>query len=329
MRTAVLLLVCAAADAQYAVEKRTIEGAEAIVLRDGATATEVVVVPSFGNNAVEMTVRGKKILWCPRPRAFGGNPFLWPWANRLDGESYVVNGKKFLLNPELGNYRKDGNRQPIHGLVSSAKEWVVESAKASDAEAEVTSRLDFWKYPRWMAQFPFAHEVKMTYRLSGGVLEVETAIRNLSTEAMPVFLGYHPYFQLTDSPRDEWRVHIAAKERMTLSAALIPTGERTAVSFAESQPLAGLVLDDVFASLDDHAVFRVEGKRERIEVAFGAKFRVAVVYAPAGGKFVCFEPMTAPTNAFRLASEEKWEGLESVPPGGTWKESFRIRPGGF
>ncbi len=40
----------------------------------------------------------------------------------------------------------------------------------------------------------------MTYRLSDGTLEVETMIANMSAEPMPVSIGFHPYFQLTDSP---------------------------------------------------------------------------------------------------------------------------------
>src|ERR1035437_1297233 len=46
-----------------------------------------------------------------------GVPFLAPWANRLDGDAYWANGKRYLLNPNLGNVRRDGNQKPIHGLL--------------------------------------------------------------------------------------------------------------------------------------------------------------------------------------------------------------------
>ena len=29
-----------------------------------------------------------------------------------------MNGKKYLLNPDLGNFRYDGNQKPIHGLLA-------------------------------------------------------------------------------------------------------------------------------------------------------------------------------------------------------------------
>ena len=38
----------------------------------------------------------------------------------------------------------------------------------------MTSRLEFFRLPDYMAQFPFAHTIDMTYRLANGVLEVET-----------------------------------------------------------------------------------------------------------------------------------------------------------
>ena len=37
----------------------------------------------------------------------------------------------------------------------------------------------------------------------------------------PGGIGYHPYFQLTDSPRDDWKVHLAARDNVELSNLLI------------------------------------------------------------------------------------------------------------
>ena len=45
-----------------------------------------------------------------------------------------------------------------------------------------------------MKQWPFAHTIEMTYRLTNGQLEVATEIVNLSSEAMPVAIGFHPCF---------------------------------------------------------------------------------------------------------------------------------------
>jgi aldose 1-epimerase len=50
-----------------------------------------------------------------------------------------------------------------------------------------------------------------------------------------------------------------------------------------------------------------------------------VLYAPPGKPFLCFEPMTAITNAFNLAQEGKYDELQEVGPGESWEERFWIR----
>ena len=66
----------------------------------------------------------------------------------------------------------------------------------------------------------------MTYRLQDGALEVLTKIDNLSTEPMPVAIGFHPYFQVNDAPRDEWTIGIAARSEWLLTPDKVPTGEK-------------------------------------------------------------------------------------------------------
>jgi aldose 1-epimerase len=327
--------------ADYAARRTAVDDVDIVQLLDNVRHIEVSIAPPAGNIAYEMKVNGQNVLWAPfyspaelkAREPFCCVPFLAPWANRLDEDAYWANGKKFLLNAELGNIRRDANRKPIHGLLSFTPLWTVTGSGADAHSAWVTSRLEFWKHPSLMAQFPFAHNLTMTYRLANGELEVETTIENLSTSPLPVAIGYHPYFQLHDAPRDQWKVHIAARDHLVLNKELIPTGERRPVEFADPHPLHASQLDDVFANLirgaDGRAQFWVEGKKQRITVTYGPKYTVAVIYAPAAREFICFEPMSAITNAFNLAHSGVYKELQSVPPGGTWKESFRVTPTGF
>lgn len=326
----------------YSIRETTEDGALVYVLRDAARDAEVKVAPGVGNLATAMTVHGKPVLWAPypsagewakHPGAMGGVPFLWPWANRIDGLSYWANGKKYAINPELGNVRVGPVPIPIHGLLLSATQWKVIRAEATSAEALVESRIELWREPAMMAQFPFANAVTTAYRLKDGALEVETTVENLSSEPMPVSLGFHPYFQVTDAPRDEWKVRMPVGEKYVLNAKLIPTGEKIANPYATPQTLKGVALDDVFGALvrdsDGWARFRVEGAKESITVEYGGTYPVAVVWAPAGRPFICFEPMSAPTNAFNAAHDGWFKDLPVVAPGGVWKGVFRIVPEGF
>jgi aldose 1-epimerase len=327
--------------ADYTAEKTTRDGIEIVRLTDATHKIEVTIVPSFGNNSVEMKVNGKNIFWFPPATLaefkaepmFAANPFLAPWANRLDHEGFYANGKHYSLDGGLKNFRIDPHKQPIHGLLSYAREWKVIDVKADDNKAEVTSRLEFFQYPDYMAQFPFAHTIDMTYRLQDGALEVATSIENLAAETMPVSVGYHPYFKLHDAPRDQWKVQLPVRQQMILSSSLVPTGETKPVQKTSPMSLSGTQLDDVFTDLvrgeSGRADFSVEGVKEKISVLYGPKYPVAVVYAPPGRDFICFEPMSGPTNAFNLHHAGKYRDLQTIPPGGKWRESFWIHPTGF
>jgi len=327
--------------ANYSARKAVADGFEIVQLADRAHGIEVSIVPSIGNIAYAMTVRGKNILWFPfktlpemkaKP-VLCGVPFLAPWANRFDQDAFYANGKKYLLNPDLGNLRRDPNKNPIHGLLLFSPHWKVTKIEADGDSARVTSRLEFWRYPDLMAQFSFAHSIEMTHRLRGGALEVETVLENQSSEPMPVAVGYHPYFQLPDAARDQWKVHVAAREHLELLPNLTPSGARTPVALPDPAPLATTSLDDVFTDLvrgqDGRAEFWVESGGRKISVLYGPKYTVAIVYAPPGKDFICFEPMSAITNAFNLAHAGVYKELQSIPPGGLWRESFWIVPGGI
>jgi len=354
MRFAAFLLVLSAlpAAAQYSVQRN----GDVVQLMDGTAQTTVSVLTSVGNMALEMKVKGENVLRFPyasveefmkRP-GLAGIPFLGPWANRMDEQAFYANGKKYIFNMELGNVR---GKFPLHGFLSTTTEWRVVEARADDKSAWVTSRLEFYRQPAWMAQWPFAHTIEMTYRLQGGVLEVQTRIENLSAELMPVVIGFHNFFQLTDSPRDAWTIAVGARAEWLLTADKIPTGETRPIEklFPNPQaiPLKDYDLDHLFGDLardaSGRAVMSVKGKSQKLDVLFGPNYRAAVIYAPnpsanpQGGRamsaqernFICFEPMAGITDATNLAHRGIYKELQSVPPGGTWQESFWVHASGF
>src|SRR5215212_3496089 len=108
---------------------------------------------------------------------------------------------------------------------------------------------------------------------------------------MPIVAGFHPFYQVTDAPRDEWTIRIPARDHMTLSPQLLPTGEKTPVTTADTQILKGVQFDDVFANLkresDGLSEFFVKGKNQKVTVRYGPGFNTGVVYAPPGRAFVC------------------------------------------
>jgi aldose 1-epimerase len=263
-----------------------------VQLRDTKTDTTVSVMTSV-SNAYEMVVKGQNLIrmtfatvddFRARP-GLNGIPLLAPFANRLDELAFYANGKKYNFDTELGNVR---GPIPIHGYLSGAKDWKMLEAKADGSAAWVTNQLDFYRNPQWMQQFPFAHTLTMTYRLQDGVLEVRTRIENLSVEPMPVAIGFHPYFQLTDSTREDWTLSIGAKTHWLLAQTKIPTGETEPIEkmFPDRHvvPLKDFDLDDVYGDLErdaqGRAVMSIKGKGQQLDVLLGPNYKSIVLYSP-------------------------------------------------
>ena len=321
-------------------------------LHDTTNDTTVSIIPSAGNMAVEMKIKGQNVLRFPYESVADykgegesiGIPFLAPWADRLDEQAFYANGKRFAFDMSLGNVR---GANPIHGFLASAREWKVTDVGSDGQSAWVTSRLEFFRYPPWMKQFPFAHTIDMTHRLQDGVLEVATRIDNLSVEPMPVAIGFHPYFQLTDSMRDEWTISVAARTHWPVAENKMPRGGTQPIEkfFADPAAVAlkNLDIDDVFSDLvrdgRGRAVMALRGKSQRLEVALGPNYRAVVIYAPnpatsqsgsaTARNFVCLEPVAGIINALNLAHKGLYHELQSIAPGGVWRESFWIRTSGF
>src|SRR6185295_10039356 len=231
---------------------------DVIELADTTAQMNVSVVWSM-SDAWRIQVAGKDLVRTSATLAdfearpgFNGMPFLAPFANRLDETAFYANGKKYNFDLELGNVR---GPIPQTGYVNGTRDWQLVEAKADDKSAWVTCRLDFYKNPAFMAQFPFAHTVTMTYRVSDGALEVHTRLDNLSTEAMPVVIGYHPIYELPDGNRNDWTVSLDAKTHWIEIPQRLPTGETQPIEkFFGSDRTAILLkqyalIDDVFTDL--------------------------------------------------------------------------------
>jgi len=327
---------------------------DVVRLEDTLSGTVVSVCPSFGNNAFEMRINGVDVLWRPYEslddfkasgQGRGGIPFLGPWANRLDEQAFYANGQRFPFDMDLGNVR---GAMPIHGLLMRTDRWKVIDVSADARQSSVTSRLEFYRVPLWMKQFPFAHAIDMTHRLHDAGLEITTTIENLSADAMPLSVGFHPYFRLPDGRRDCWTVSIGARTRWLLTDAKLPSGQTEAIERTFPQPRAVTLkdydLDHVFSDLvrdeDGMATMSVSSTAHRVEIKSGPTYRAAVVFAPktppvpttgspSRGDFVCLEPMAAISNAMNLAHKGLYNELQYIPPGEAWTETFRIRAEGF
>src|SRR5580658_6821731 len=195
---AMVCIIAAPAAAQRYTAKRT---GDVVALADATSGMNVEVVTSLGK-AWKIQVDGQNLVrTSPSLEAFEANsglngmPLLAPFANRLDETAFYANGKKYSFDLDLGNVR---GPIPGTGFVNGSKAWQLVEFKADGKSAWVTCRLDFYKIPQFIKQFPFAHTITLTYRVSEGSIEVHTRLDNLSTEPMPAVIGFHPIYELPD-----------------------------------------------------------------------------------------------------------------------------------
>lgn len=386
-RVAALLMLWALPSVASAKPRYTVETfGDVVQLRD-TQADIVVSVLTPVSNAYEMVIKGRDVIRMSihsvdEMRAnpgLNGIPLLAPFANRLDGTYFFAHGRKYNFDLENGTVR---GPIPIHGYLSGASGWKVVEAKANARGAWITEKLEFYKNPLYMQNFPFAHVLTMTYRLSGGALELRLKIDNLADEPMPVSVGYHPYFWLTDSNRSDWTLSVPAKTHWELADTKVPTGKTEAadVFWGGDRKLVPLsrfatrTIDDLFSDLErdsqGRAKVHLQGKQQGLSVIMGPKFKSLVIYSPAAPPpprppsafpavprrqtappvsmgpsiplsasdhsavspergSIAIEPMAGISNSMNAAQAGTYNELQSIPPGGSWEESFWLKPTGY
>lgn len=243
-----------------------------------------------------------------------GIPLLAPWANRLSALRYRAAGADVVLDPERSPLRLDANGLPIHGVLAASRLW--EAPPTSDA-ARLRARLDFGAHPELLAAFPFAHELVIEASLAGRTLTIETTVTPTGDRSVPLAFGFHPYLQIPYVPRAQWEVTLPVGRRAVLDDRGIPTGAWEPAGPLDG-PLGEREFDDLYGDLTGQQ-FLVRGGDRAISVRFEAGYPYAQVYAPRDAEFVCFEPMTAPTNALLSG-----EALPVVEPGGSFTARFSL-----
>ncbi|HEY4897906.1 MAG TPA: aldose 1-epimerase [Solirubrobacteraceae bacterium] len=246
-----------------------------------------------------------------------GIPLLHPWANRLGASAYGLPPHRVELDAPVARdlVRRDAGGLPIHGVIGARLPWrVIEGVEGGSA---LRAQMQ-WDSPDLLSVFPFPHTLELRVGLGDGALTYETILSAKADSHVPVSYGQHPYLTLTGAGRESWQVELPQMRGLALDERGIPTGETTTLE-ARSLSLGDSDWDHAFDSLADGAAFSVSDGARAVTVEFLRGYPCAQVFAPSGEEFICFEPMTAPTNALLTG-----DGLRTVPPGGEFHSVFRI-----
>lgn len=138
-----------------------------------------LVLPEYGGmvgglwiDAVQVLRMDKGLLGVGNVLA-GGIPLLFPFASRCRDGQIELSGRRYFM--------------PMHGFVKDLP-FTVERQQSD----ECVLGLDVSAYP------PYAMTVTLTYRLTEQALFTELTAHNFGRIALPIALGFHPYFRVED-----------------------------------------------------------------------------------------------------------------------------------
>jgi aldose 1-epimerase len=292
-----------------------------VTLRDPSSSLAAQFVPDGGMIGTSLTDSGVELLGQRRgldayleAGKTMGIPILYPWANRLGSNTYTAENVTVELTPGENGVRADPNGLPIHGTLAGYPGWRV----VAESGNELTAEVDFGAEQRLLASFPYPHLLTVSVRLAERALTVRTTVTATGDTAVPLCFGFHPYLQVPDAARREWIIETPPLRHLSLDEKGLPTGESSGQP-AKKEPLGDNTFDDAYDQVADGAVFAVSGGGRRLEVHFEQGYSAAQIFAPPAEDVVCFEPMTAPTDALRRG------GYPSARPGDWGIAQFSIK----
>jgi aldose 1-epimerase len=293
-------------------------------VRLAAGDLEAIVIPSAGMVVASLRLRGEELLgragglaaWVDGGHTMG-IPLLHPWANRLAGTRYSIDGVPIEIDPASRLLHRDENGLPIHGLLGSCRDWKSLSPTANDARARLTATLDAEDVPGLLECFPFPHRLELAFELRPEVLSISTTLTAREL-AVPIAFGWHPYFQLPRAPRASWELELPTMRSIELDALQLPTGEEHEFEGFRT-PLGTRTFDDAFSGIGSRAELSVSAGERLLTVSFDEGYAYGQVFAPTNQDVVALEPMTAPANALVTGN-----GLAFAAPGESHRARFSV-----
>lgn len=278
------------------------------------------IVPGLGAHVLEIRFGGDNVLDGYRSPdeleagKWGKSALLFPFPNRLRDGHYTWLGQGYAFpinNAATGN--------AIHGFVRH-EAFEVTRIEITTENAEITCRYD---YRGHHPHYPFPFLLEVTFGMTDrGSFSASFFVKNRHHASIPVGLGWHPYFRLTEQA-DAHILQLPPCARVGLDERMIPTGALAVYdNFSVPSLLGNGELDNCFRAADGNTLYHLtlRGDRRSLMVAASRDlFPYFQVFTPPHRESIALEPMTCNINAFQNS-----DGLVTIPPQGDWSAAFLI-----
>jgi galactose mutarotase-like enzyme len=254
-------------------------------------------------------------MWSGDPAFWGKHsPLLFPIVGTLKGNTYYYDGQSYEL--------------PRHGFARD-REFAVESQSADAITFLLRSDETSLKV------FPFAFELRISYRVSEASLTTTYDVSNPATKPLYFSVGGHPAFKVPLAP-DTVYTDYSLEFDKTENAPRWPISKDGLIE-RESQPLLTntrvlpltkeLFAKDalVFKGLQSTSVTLKSARTQRGLTLTFPGFPFLGIWAAPGADFVCIEPWCGIADS--VDSNQQWTdklGINKLEAGGRFERSWTL-----
>ncbi len=273
-----------------------------------------------------------------------GAAFLAPYPNRIRGKlsadtkTLTTEWEGHTITLPANNGRQPGGDiHAMHGLILKAKtdDVSVKTFKGGEEVSGIIHAGDFGGH--WLSKTQFV----ITIRLAANALDVTIEAGNVGSEAEPMAIAWHPYFNLPSGDRTQARVQIPGTKVAELdnytnvypTGKLLPvTGTKFDMSYVSGTALGTNYYDDNWSHLvwgaDKAVTVRVIDPAARYGInieGLSPEIKTIQMYAPPNKNFVAIEHQYNFADPFG----KEWNGMDTgmvtLKPGQRTKWHVRMR----
>ena len=239
-----------------------------------------------------------------------GGAILVPYANRIRGKllpdekwlETTIYGKTVKLPANFQSGVPTAEKHSLHGLILATPMDEIKT-EAGENQAGVTATLDAGDFRgHWLSKT----HLTFTATLKNDGFGFSVVAKNTGDEALPMGIGWHPYFVFPSGNREQAKLYVSARKRAQVNNYddIFPTGKLIPIqgtdydfSVPGGAPLKKMFLDDCFVDLVKDA----QGQTVTEIVDPAAQYGVRMIspspevtavqtYSPVEKNFVAVEP---------------------------------------
>jgi aldose 1-epimerase len=237
---------------------------------------------------------------------------LFPFVDRLENGKYVFEEVEYTLPCNEENHKNS-----LHGFMNNNIFQVLQlSANQEQASAEL-----FYNYEGTFEGYPFSCTITVCYTLNAKGFDCSTSVKNKSGGNMPIGMGWHPYFLLTENP-SQYEVSVPAMASFIIREDYINTGKKVSFDKREEFLKINNFAFNAYAlnQVNDSTKTILRDKKNKTDITIESRgFPYLQLYVVAE-KAIAIEPLTCMGNSFNNGI-----GLTILAPNEIMKNSFEVK----